>query len=54
MAQAQEALAKLRENADAVICFENDRMGDMVAPKREFIRRSPWLMPRSAKACARS
>ncbi|HEV2841332.1 MAG TPA: cell division protein FtsZ [Chthoniobacterales bacterium] len=33
MAQAQEALVKLRENADAVICFENDRMGDMVAPK---------------------
>jgi cell division protein FtsZ len=33
MAQAQESLAKLRENADAVICFENDRMGDMVAPK---------------------
>ncbi|HEX7516235.1 MAG TPA: cell division protein FtsZ [Chthoniobacterales bacterium] len=33
MAQAQEALAKLRENADAVICFENDRMGDMVAPR---------------------
>jgi cell division protein FtsZ len=32
-AQAQEALAKLRENSDAVICFENDRMGDMVAPK---------------------
>jgi cell division protein FtsZ len=33
LGQAQEALAKLRENADAVICFENDRMGDMVAPK---------------------
>ncbi len=33
MAQAQEALAKLREHSDAVICFENDRMGDMVAPK---------------------
>ena len=33
LAQAQEALAKLRENCDAVICFENDRMGDMVAPK---------------------
>ncbi|MEY2520103.1 MAG: cell division protein FtsZ [Verrucomicrobiota bacterium] len=32
-AQAQEALVKLRENSDAVICFENDRMGDMVAPK---------------------
>jgi cell division protein FtsZ len=31
--QAQEALAKMRENCDAVICFENDRMGDMVAPK---------------------
>jgi cell division protein FtsZ len=33
LAQAQEALVKLRENCDAVICFENDRMGDMVAPK---------------------
>jgi cell division protein FtsZ len=33
LAQAQEALAKLRENCDAVICFENDRLGDMVAPK---------------------
>jgi len=33
MMQAQEALVRLRENADAVICFENDRMGDMVAPK---------------------
>jgi cell division protein FtsZ len=33
LAQAKEALVKLRENCDAVICFENDRMGDMVAPK---------------------
>jgi cell division protein FtsZ len=33
LAQAHEALAKLRENCDAVICFENDRLGDMVAPK---------------------
>jgi cell division protein FtsZ len=33
LAQAREALMKLRENCDAVICFENDRMGDMVAPK---------------------
>jgi cell division protein FtsZ len=33
MAQAQEALVRLREHADAVVCFENDRMGDMVAPK---------------------
>jgi cell division protein FtsZ len=32
-AQAQEALAQLNEVANAVICFENDRMGDMVAPK---------------------
>jgi cell division protein FtsZ len=31
--QAQEALARLNEHANAVICFENDRMGDMVAPK---------------------
>lgn len=33
LAQAREALAKMREHCDAVICFENDRMGDMVAPK---------------------
>src|SRR5712691_3925574 len=31
--QAQDALARLNEIAHAVICFENDRMGDMVAPK---------------------
>ncbi len=31
--QAREALARLNEMAHAVICFENDRMGDMVAPK---------------------
>ncbi len=31
--QAQDALARLHEHANAVICFENDRMGDMVAPK---------------------
>jgi cell division protein FtsZ len=32
-AQAEDALQRLREIADAVICFENDRMGDIVAPK---------------------
>jgi cell division protein FtsZ len=32
-AQAQEALGRLNEISNAVICFENDRMGDMVAPK---------------------
>src|SRR5437763_5690353 len=32
-AQAQDALSRLHEIANAVICFENDRMGDMVAPK---------------------
>jgi cell division protein FtsZ len=31
--QAQEALGRLEENSDAVICFENDKMGDIVAPK---------------------
>jgi cell division protein FtsZ len=31
--QAQEGLARLNQMADAVICFENDRMGDIVAPK---------------------
>ncbi len=32
-AQANAALARLQEMSDAVICFENDKMGDMVAPK---------------------
>jgi cell division protein FtsZ len=32
-AQAAEALAELRRVADAVVCFENDRIGDMVLPK---------------------
>ncbi len=32
-AQAAIALSGLREQSDAVICFENDRLGDMVAPK---------------------
>src|SRR5947209_7473029 len=31
--QAQTSFAQLNEVANAVICFENDRMGDMVAPK---------------------
>jgi cell division protein FtsZ len=31
--QAQSSFAQLNEVANAVICFENDRMGDMVAPK---------------------
>jgi len=32
-AQARDALARLHESTDAVVCFENDRMADMVAPK---------------------
>ena len=31
-AQAREALARLNAVAHSVICFENDRMGDMIAP----------------------
>ncbi len=31
-AQARQALARLIEVAHSVICFENDRMGDIVAP----------------------
>ncbi len=31
--QAQDALTRLEDNSDAVICFENDKMGDIVAPK---------------------
>ena len=30
--QAEEALAALRREADVTICFENDKMGDAVAP----------------------
>jgi len=30
--QAAEALAALQQHADAVICFENDRMADVVSP----------------------
>src|SRR5215216_6137220 len=32
-AQAREALARLYEFAHAVICFDNDRMGDLVSPQ---------------------
>ena len=32
-AQAEEALARLQQISNAVICFENDRLGDIVAPK---------------------
>ncbi len=31
--QAMEALQELHRVADAVVCFENDRMGDIVLPK---------------------
>jgi cell division protein FtsZ len=31
--QASDALTRLNEIANAVICFENDRLGDMVAPR---------------------
>jgi cell division protein FtsZ len=33
MAQAEEALASLTQQADVVVCFENDRMGDAVSPR---------------------
>ncbi|MBA3544269.1 MAG: cell division protein FtsZ [Chthoniobacterales bacterium] len=32
-AQAMEALQELERVSDAVVCFENDRLGDMVLPK---------------------
>ena len=32
-AQAREALARLGEFAHAVVCFENDRMGDLTTPE---------------------
>ena len=33
VAQAAESLAALQQHADAIVCFENDRMGDAVPPK---------------------
>ena len=33
VAQAAEALALLQQQADAVVCFENDRMGEAAPPK---------------------
>jgi cell division protein FtsZ len=33
MAQAEEALASLSQQADLVVCFENDKMGDTVSPR---------------------
>lgn len=33
MAQAEQALGSLAQQADLVICFENDRMGDAVSPR---------------------
>lgn len=33
VAQAEEALESLRQQADVVICFENDRMGEAVNPR---------------------
>ncbi|HSH39233.1 MAG TPA: hypothetical protein VK993_10635 [Chthoniobacterales bacterium] len=32
-AQANEALVRLQQASSAVICFDNDKMGDIVAPK---------------------
>lgn len=31
--QAEDALARLQQISNAVICFDNDRLGDVVAPK---------------------
>ena len=31
--QAQEALRAIQEYADAVMCFENDRMGELILPE---------------------
>jgi cell division protein FtsZ len=33
MAQAEEALESLSQQADLVVCFENDKMGDTVSPR---------------------
>ena len=33
MQQAQEALRSIQQYADAVMCFENDRMGELILPE---------------------
>ena len=34
MAQAQAALTEIRQHANALVCFENDKMGELVLPKK--------------------
>ena len=34
MAQAQTALDEIRQHANALVCFENDKMGELVLPKK--------------------
>ena len=55
MAQAEEALSSLQRNADLVICFENDRMGDTVSPLagiREAFSMADQTISQSVRALA--
>jgi cell division protein FtsZ len=54
-AQAEEALASLQYYADAVICFENDRLGDAVSPRagiQEAFLAADQMISQSARAIA--
>jgi cell division protein FtsZ len=54
-AQAEEALASLQHYADAVICFENDRLGDAVSPRagiQEAFLAADQMISQSARAIA--
>ena len=55
VAQAEEALAALQQQADVVICFENDRMGDAVDPRagiQEAFNAADQTLSQSVRAIA--
>jgi cell division protein FtsZ len=54
-AQAEEALASLTQQADVVVCFENDRMGETVSPRAgiaEAFRAADETLSASVRAIA--
>ena len=55
LAQAEEALAALQQQADVVICFENDRLGDAVSPRagiQEAFGAADQMLSQSVRAIA--
>jgi len=55
LAQAEEALASLTQQADLVVCFENDKMGDSVSPRagiHEAFAAADQMISQSIRAIA--